>query len=61
MGRALERVLLWHRPESFGRSLVYVLFLAMCFAGAGAWRRALRGDVAPANHNPVALADGIAA
>ena len=42
-------------------AIVYVLFLAMCFAGAAAWRRALRGDVAPANHNPVALADGIAA
>ena len=42
-------------------AIVYVLFLAMCFAGAAAWRRALRGDVAPANHNPVALTDGIAA
>jgi nicotinamide mononucleotide transporter len=42
-------------------AIVYVLFLAMCFAGAAAWRRALRRDEAPANHDPVALTDGIAA
>ena len=43
-------------------AIVYVLFLAMCFAGAGAWRRALRASgAAPAGREPAAVAGGIPA
>lgn len=43
-------------------AIVYVLFLAMCFAGAGAWRRALRISVAAvAEREPTAVAGGIQA
>jgi len=40
-------------------AIVYVLFLGMCFAGAGAWRRALRtSEAAPAGREPAAVAGG---
>jgi nicotinamide mononucleotide transporter len=43
-------------------AIVYVLFLAMCFAGAGAWRRALRTNGAAADgRSPTAVARGIPA
>ena len=42
-------------------AIVYVLFLAMCFAGAAAWRRALRRGEVPAGRKPVAVTDGMAA
>jgi nicotinamide mononucleotide transporter len=41
-------------------AIVYVLFLAMCFAGAGAWRRVLRGGrAAPVGREPAGVAGGI--
>ena len=43
-------------------AIVYVLFLAMCFAGAGAWRRALRADgAAAAGREPASVASGTGA
>lgn len=39
-------------------AIVYVLFLAMCFAGVSAWRRAPRGDVVRAGYEPAAATDG---
>jgi nicotinamide mononucleotide transporter len=41
-------------------AIVYVLFLAMCFAGAAGWRRALRGQ-ARAAAGAAAAPEGIAA
>ena len=43
-------------------AIVYVLFLAMCFAGAAAWRRALPpARLVPPGPEPVSLADRSAA
>jgi nicotinamide mononucleotide transporter len=40
-------------------AVVYVLFLAMCFAGVSSWRRALRSaGTIGAGHKPVAVAGG---
>jgi nicotinamide mononucleotide transporter len=42
-------------------AIVYVLFLAMCFAGARAWHRALRPGAVLAGPEPAPVADGITA
>jgi nicotinamide mononucleotide transporter len=43
-------------------AIVYVLFLAMCFAGVAAWRRAMRASAAaPAGREPTAVPGGITA
>jgi nicotinamide mononucleotide transporter len=42
-------------------AIVYVLFLALCFAGARGWRRALRPDARRAQPESAAVADRIAA
>jgi nicotinamide mononucleotide transporter len=42
-------------------AIVYVLFLAMCFAGAATWRRVLRGGDVLVGRRPVAMTDGMPA